>query len=620
MNNTLLPNIIEFLSHIDPFDKLPSSLLEKIVSEVQIQYLQKGESIDFRSDKSDHFLYIIRTGVIEQRHENGDLRARLSREDQFGFTFFQRQDDNEQYRALVLEDALLYLIPRSSLQHILADYPQYQADFDAHAVVRLNSALKVHWSTDKALFIRKVSELASHKVAIVDVNASISDAAYEMSVTTPSPLAVVMEEQQIVGILTDRDITRRIVAAKQDASQSVAHVMTPNPVTINDDDLLMHAASLMMQNNVRSLPVVHNGVPCGFITTSHLVQNHRVQALFLLEKIKYTQHIDELAELSTEKQAVFEALVDGKVEAKAVGYVMSMIMDAYTRQLIHLGIEYLGEPPCDFSWIVAGSHARQEVHLLSDQDSAIIVPGDTLKDPEKSYFSHLAMYVCNGLDRCGYPLCSGHYMAVNPSWCQPIETWKQYYQRWVGNPEYEKLLHATVFLEVRTLYGNPELSQQLQHYLYDLIAKNHQFLSSLTESAIMFNPPLGIFKNFVVEKSGENSNELNVKKYALNLIVDLARIYGLSVGSEQTGTEARFEAAYNAGILKKDDYQNIIGAYRFLMQVRLDHQLNALKAGQQPNNHIAPEHFSSFERKHLKEAFKIISDTQSFAKLHFGRH
>ncbi|MFM2480869.1 putative nucleotidyltransferase substrate binding domain-containing protein [Celerinatantimonas sp. YJH-8] len=620
MNNTLIPNILEFLTHIDPFDRLPTNLLELIAGEVQIQYLQRGETLEFRSDDSEHFLYIIRTGVIEQRLENGDLRARLGIEDQFGFTFFQHQDASERYRAQVLEDALLYLVPRSSLQKILANYPQYQAYFDAHAIVRLNSATRVRWSPEKALFIRKVRELASEHVAIVKQTDSIRDVAYQMSVTTPSPLAIIMDHQQLVGILTDRDITRRVVAAHVDTSQPVSQIMTRNPVTVDNNDLVMHAAALMMQHNIRSLPVLEDNLPKGFITTSHLVQNHRVQALFLIEKIKYAQSIDDLAKLSTEKQAVFEALVEGHVEAKAIGYVMAMIMDAYTRRLIRMAIAFLGEPPCEFSWIVAGSHARSEVHLLSDQDSAIIIPGDTMTEPQKAYFSHLAMYVSNGLAQCGYPLCSGHYMAVNPAWCQPLETWKHYYRKWVGQPEYEKLLHATVFLEVRTLYGDPSLSEQLQSYLYDLIQHNHQFLSSLTESAILFSPPLGIFKNFVLEKSGENSNELNVKKFALNLIVDLARIYGLSVGSEKTGTEDRFEAAYQAGAIKKDAYQNIIGAYQFLLQVRLDHQLKALRAGEKPNNHIAPEHFSSFERKHLKEAFKIISDTQSFAKLHFGRH
>ncbi|MBJ6889147.1 DUF294 nucleotidyltransferase-like domain-containing protein, partial [Vibrio cholerae] len=90
--------------------------------------------------------------------------------------------------------------------------------------------------------------------------------------------------------------------------------------------------------------------------------------------------------------------------------------------------ELLGPPPCDYAWLVAGSHARNEVHMLSDQDSAIVLSDDATEE-HKLYFTHLAMRVCNGLAACGYPLCDGKYMAASPKWCQPIRRWKEYYQK-----------------------------------------------------------------------------------------------------------------------------------------------------------------------------------------------
>ncbi|GAM71258.1 signal-transduction protein [Vibrio sp. JCM 19236] len=42
-----------------------------------------------------------------------------------------------------------------------------------------------------------------------------------------------------------------------------------------------------MQFNIRNLPIVENNKVIGLLTTSHLVQNHRVQAIFLIEKVKY---------------------------------------------------------------------------------------------------------------------------------------------------------------------------------------------------------------------------------------------------------------------------------------------------------------------------------------------
>ncbi|MCQ8200595.1 histidine kinase, partial [Vibrio parahaemolyticus] len=77
--------------------------------------------------------------------------------------------------------------------------------------------------------------------------------------------------------------------------------------------------------------------------------------------------------------------------------------------------------------------------------------------------------------------------------------------------------------------------------------------------------------------------------YSLNLIIDLARIFSLAAGGSLTGTEERFRYAAQHGTLSKDSVENIIGAYRFINQVRFRHKLNEILAGTTPDNHIAPD-------------------------------
>lgn len=190
----------------------------------------------------------------------------------------------------------------------------------------------------------------------------------------------------------------------------------------------------------------------------------------------------------------------------------------------------------------SGSHARNEVHMLSDQDSAIVL-ADEATDSDRIYFKHLAMMVTNGLASCHYPLCPGKFMAATPKWCQPLSVWKHYYKKWVANPEYERLLNISVFLEIRTIYGNSEYEGILRDELHSNIRGNREFLSTLVKDAVNTNPPLGIFNSLVLEKSGENKKTLNVKKYAINLIIDLARIYGLAVECDLSATDERFAAA-----------------------------------------------------------------------------
>ncbi len=617
MGTSVTPNIFDFLIKIDPFDKLPEVVVKSISNSVKVKYLVKGETISFSSLCDQRYLYIIRTGAIEQRTSDGELRSRLGQDDQFGFTFLEPLDNAEDgYQAEAIDDSLLYLIPHSELKLISEEHPEFADYFASQANLRLSSAVKYVSKEDKGFFFRPVGEIASENISIVDVNDSIRSVAQAMCGKQRSSCAVVMRNGEIAGMVTDRDMTKSVVAKEIDTNMPISEVMNTSPVLVQSDDKVMQAISLMLQYNVRCLPVLKNGLVTGLLTTTHLVHNHKTQSLFLIEKIKYAQSIEALASLKEEKQTIFQALVESGVSAEIQGRVMSMIMDAFNRRIIQLSEELLGPPPCDYAWMVAGSHARNEVHILSDQDSAIVLSDDATNE-DKLYFKHLAMRVCNGLAACGYPLCDGKYMAATPKWCQPVKVWKEYYQKWIASPEYNKLLSISVFLEVRAIHGNREFVDQIQQHLHESIQKSSNFIPALVRDAIDTQPPLGIFNNLVLEKGGENSNTLNIKKYALNLIIDLARIFSLSAGGSLTGTEERFHYASAHGTLSKDSVENIIGAYRFITQVRFRHQLNAILNGSTPNNHIAPDDFSSFERKHLKDAFKIISELQDVAKLKY---
>ena len=618
MSQSLLPNILQFIGQIDPFDKIPKDALRELSSHVQIIYLGKGDVVDLCESGKEKSLYIIRTGSMEQRKSDGVLRARLGSEDLFGFTFLESKvNDDKGYRAIAIENTLLYVIPHNALQTLFKTFPSCAEQFASQAQVRLKSALDVVWSNkEKGLFIRKVEDVASGHVAIVKSDQSIQSVATEM-LHQRSPCAVIYENDKIVGLITDRDMTKRVIAHGVSTDNVISEVMTHSPLTVKPDDLVLHAASFMMQFNIRNLPVVKENKVIGLLTTSHLVQNHRVQAIFLIEKIKYAGSVRTMSSFTSERQAIFEALVEGKVAPETVGKVMTMIMDAYTRRLIQIAIDKLGPPPCDFSWIVAGSHARNEVHMLSDQDSAIVLADDAT-DSDRIYFKHLAMMVTNGLASCDYPLCPGKFMAATPKWCQPLGVWKHYYKKWVSNPEYERLLNISVFLEIRTIYGNSEFETILRDELHSNIRSNREFLSTLVRDAVNTNPPLGIFNSLVLEKSGENKKTLNVKKYAINLIIDLARIYGLAVECDLSATDDRFTAANEKGMLSDDAYKNILGAYQYILSFRFGHQLEALKNGEVPDNNINPDSFGSFERKHLKDAFRIIADLQEAAKIRFG--
>ncbi|QDA31715.1 CBS domain-containing protein [Thermococcus indicus] len=84
--------------------------------------------------------------------------------------------------------------------------------------------------------------------------------------------AVVVKDDEIVGIITDRDILDKVVAKGRDPKTvKVKEVMTENPITIEDDYEVQDAIDKMMDKGIRRLLVTRLGRPIGFVTAADLL-------------------------------------------------------------------------------------------------------------------------------------------------------------------------------------------------------------------------------------------------------------------------------------------------------------------------------------------------------------
>jgi CBS domain-containing protein len=78
---------------------------------------------------------------------------------------------------------------------------------------------------------------------------------------------VVVEDDHLIGIFSERDAVLRVVArGLEPATTPLAEVMTPAPVTIEPDRSFGHAMALMHAHGCRHLPVVENGRPIGIVS------------------------------------------------------------------------------------------------------------------------------------------------------------------------------------------------------------------------------------------------------------------------------------------------------------------------------------------------------------------
>jgi len=124
-----------------------------------------------------------------------------------------------------------------------------------------------------------VKDVMTAGVAAVRPDASVAEAARLMRVQGIGDV-VVADGQDVVGVLTDRDIVVRAVADGTDPSALAAgDVCTPRPVVVGPREPLSVAVALMREHAVRRLPVVEDGLPVGVLSLGDLAEERDPRSL-----------------------------------------------------------------------------------------------------------------------------------------------------------------------------------------------------------------------------------------------------------------------------------------------------------------------------------------------------
>jgi CBS domain-containing protein len=522
------------------------------------------------------------------------------------------QGNPANFEVVALEDTLCLVMDAGTFHDLAAAYPIIGNYFDIQRTSRMRGAVaSLHvTSSGGAILKTKVTDIITRPAVSVEASESIRAAASVMSERRVSCL-LVMDEGKLVGIVTDRDLRNRVVAAGVDTSLPVSQVMSADPATGSADALAFQILMEMTSRNIHHLPILGcDGTPEGVVTTTDLMRLEQTNPIYLVGDITQATDVAAVAEVSKRLAPVVELLVTQDASAEDIGRIVTAVGDAVERRLLGLAEEHLGPPPVPYCWVSLGSRARQEQALAADQDNALILDND-VQPEHAAYFEALATFVCDALVECGYPRCPGDVMATNPRWRVPLSQWRAEFTTWLTEPVPDAILRASIFFDMRPVYGDPRLFQKLRKHFLKQAPAARLFLAHLTKRATENEPPLGFFRGFVLEKHGANRATLDIKRGGVGAIVEIARVLALSVGSRAVNTQTRIAAAVDSGALSAERGQDLHDAFEFISYVRLRHQAAQVRADRETDNFVAPDDLSSFEKRHLREAFAIVRSAQS---------
>ncbi len=631
-----IQDIQAFLSQHAPFRELDRDTLARVAGAIDVRYCRAGTRIVEYGQEAQSW-HIVRSGAVEVFRRDGSLYNRLTEGGYFGeFGLLHRK--RVRYPAVALEDTLLYLLPEPVFSELFEQNEAFADQVDIEDRSRLHKAVS-RQRADSDLLATTVGELVQREPVTLPADATAQQAAVRMTEAGVSSLLLVRDAQsspadgtsggaaddnvqrppqQIAGIVTDRDLRTRLLAAGLPHDTPALAIATQEVVTIKDHRLAFEAMGLMLRHRVHHLPVMRQQAPIGVLSLSDIVQYESHNGLFVVGRIGHAQSVDELESLVPEVRACFLRMVQEDSGARVIEHLLSAIGRAFKQRLLELGEQSLGQPPVPYCFLALGSMARQEQGMVTDQDNAMVLDDRFVPERDDAYFSALASFVSDGLARCGYPYCSGGVMATTARWRQPLRTWRAYFDEWMQRPTPEGLLNSNIFFDLEGVHGRTEWADALRRHVAQQARHHPRFLASMTRNALLRTPPLGFFKDFVLEADGRHSAAINLKRRGTAPLTDLIRVYALAVGSQSLNSFDRLNDVVRAQALPPGRGPDLHDALEFIAAVRLRNQADDLKAGREPDNSLEPERLSDFERKRLRDAFTVLSHAQDYLKFRYG--
>jgi len=596
----------DFLNTSAPFDVLDKEQKLELVKHTELIYLTADNVGDLQKGKSS--LFLIQNGQFSVQDSDAPLRH-LSEGDYFGYTNIMEKR-NFSLSISVDSPGLVYCFEASAVTPLF-ELPAIRNFFDGLR----NNALQNHAISDSnSMWLYKGLEDVINKSPVsVDVETSITAAAQLMTTQKVSSLLVTREDK-LIGIITDRDLRSRVVAASLDTHLPVSHIMTPNPAQIMGNRTLFDALALMTERNIHHLPVIDQQtlVPLGMVTASDIIRHQRGNVLFIIGELSKAENLYELTRLSWQLPHYFSAHAKKAGDYDIAGKILSQATDIMTRKLIGFFQQANGKAPMMFAWLVYGSQAREDQTMGSDQDNGLLL-AERPSETQAEYFAKMADYVCNGLAKCGIKLCDGNIMASNPKLRLSLEEAIEEAKRWVKAPTKDAIMHFNIFLDVRCAAGDISLFKQLQRQRAPLMQQN-MFLAALTRNSNEISVPLSMFQKFIYEKGRKEKDVIDLKTRAVALINNIARIYALADGVTLPNTLARLDALPENSQLSKKDATNLRDIWLFLNRLRWRHQLE----NKVTDNRVSVSSLSSIEKHQLKAAFKAIERTNQAMVMKFS--
>lgn len=467
----------------------------------------------------------------------------------------------------------------------------------------------------------RLATVICHQAPRLPPGASLRSALVAMDQEEAEALAVVDPASGTpLGVLTLRDVLRRVVLGGSALDQPVAAAMTGGVLCLPDSASVHQASVTMIRRNARYLTVVDGeGRFVNIVSQADLYARPSERAGELVVAISAAPDIARLAAIAADVRGFCAQRFAEGLGPEALCQQISSLNDLIGLRLIDLVSAGHDLPYVPWCWMVFGSEGRLEQTLSTDQDNGLIFEASSPAEAERlrAIFLPFAKAVNDALDACGFPLCKGGIMAGNPAQCLSLDEWKARFSGWLNVAEPEAILGATIFFDLRPLYGDEALVSELQAWLIQRTPDSPAFMRAMAESALNWQSPLAWWSGFRYDGNKEFPHTIDLKLHGVRPFVDAARVWALAHGVLPTNTVERLRTVGSLLHQRPEETAAFVGALTQVQRMRLSNQVAATAEGAE--NRVDPDQLNELDRQILKEIFRQVKHLQQLIEIEFLR-
>jgi CBS domain-containing protein len=634
MKNPIAGRIADFLKHFPPFSSLVYEELISIAEQSKVLYLEKGQVLFKGGDTTHKDFYVVKEGAIGLSITSDAEETLIDKCDEGDILglrpFFAK--NNYLMTAKAREDSIVYGIPITVFQ------PYVTGNTSVLGFLLESFASQSRNPYDKERSGKLISENVIYGEQVTDIQ-YFQPIKYTRNPITANPEdilkfiaktmanssigSVIIQENQLPkGIITDRDLRSKIATGLFPIDVTADKVMTTPVITVPENISVAEAQMIMLKHNVGHLCVTRDGTDKTAV--SGIISEHDVVAAqsntpgVLLKQTRRATRSKELKYVREKLADLIQNSIDKNIPIAHITNIAAEINIAITRRAIELAVERIGTPPpARFVWMSIGSQGRKEQLLMTDQDNALVFEDVEAEqyDMVKNYFIDLAERVTRTLNKVGYEYSPDGLMASNPQWCKSMGDWIKQYNTWINTPAEKAVELSTVFFDFDFIYGVPAIEDVLRENIVKSINKNKKFFAYLAADTLKNPPPLGFFRQFLLENDGEHKDTFNIKNRALEPLADAARLLALSQNIlEITNTYQRFRKLAELEPQNAELYDECGEAFNTLTRFRTEEGLVNNSNGQ----YLSLNELSKSDKLKLKNCFQPINDLHDLIKNRFS--